>query len=59
MLQVDGKVRDRIEVEPEVGEEELRSAALASAKVQAALAGRPVARLVVVPPKLVNLVTGA
>jgi leucyl-tRNA synthetase len=59
VLQVDGKVRDRIEVDPEVGEEDLRNAALASAKVQAALAGRPVARVVVVPPKLVNLVTGA
>jgi leucyl-tRNA synthetase len=59
VLQVDGKVRDRIEVDPEVGDEDLRNAALASAKVQAALAGRPVARVVVVPPKLVNLVTGA
>jgi leucyl-tRNA synthetase len=59
VIQVDGKVRDRIEVEPEVAEEELRDAALASAKVKAALAGRPVARVVVVPPKLVNLVTGA
>jgi leucyl-tRNA synthetase len=57
VLQVDGKVRDRLQVEPEAGEDELRAAALASAKVQTALAGRRVARVVVVPPKLVNVVT--
>jgi leucyl-tRNA synthetase len=57
VLQVDGKVRDRLQVEPEAGEDELRAAALASAKVQTALAGRQVARVVVVPPKLVNVVT--
>jgi leucyl-tRNA synthetase len=57
VLQVDGKVRDRIQVAPEVPEEELRAAALASERVKAAVAGRPVARVVVVPPKLVNVVT--
>jgi leucyl-tRNA synthetase len=57
VLQVDGKLRDRLQVEPEAGEDALREAALASAKVQAALAGRQVARVVVVPPKLVNVVT--
>jgi leucyl-tRNA synthetase len=57
VLQVDGKVRDRLQVEPQAGEDELRAAALASVKVQNALAGRPVARIVVVPPKLVNVVT--
>jgi hypothetical protein len=31
---------------------------MASEKVRAALGERPVARVVVVPPKLVNLVTG-
>jgi leucyl-tRNA synthetase len=57
VLQVDGKVRDKLQVEPEAGEDELRAAALASVKVRNALAGRPVARVVVVPPKLVNVVT--
>jgi leucyl-tRNA synthetase len=58
VLQVDGKVRDRIEVATDVAEDELRDLALASDKVRAALGGRQVARIVVVPPKLVNLVTG-
>jgi leucyl-tRNA synthetase len=58
VLQVDGKVRDRIEVATDAAEDELRELAMASEKVRAALGGRPVARVVVVPPKLVNLVTG-
>jgi leucyl-tRNA synthetase len=58
VVQVDGKVRDRLPVPPDAAEEELRQLALGSERVQAALAGRQVARVVVVPPKLVNLVTG-
>jgi leucyl-tRNA synthetase len=58
VIQVDGKVRDRIEVAPDTAEDNLRELALASEKVRAALGDRPVARVVVVPPKLVNLVTG-
>jgi leucyl-tRNA synthetase len=58
VLQVDGKVRDRIEVATDASEDELRELAMASEKVRAALGERPVARVVVVPPKLVNLVTG-
>ena len=57
VIQVDGKVRDRIQVAPGTAEGDLRELALASERVQAALAGRDVARVVVVPPKLVNLVT--
>jgi leucyl-tRNA synthetase len=58
VVQVDGKVRDRIEVAPDAAEADLRELALASERVRAALGDRPVARVVVVPPKLVNLVTG-
>jgi leucyl-tRNA synthetase len=58
VIQVDGKVRDRIEVAPDASDDELRELAMASERVRAALADRQVARVVVVPPKLVNLVTG-
>jgi leucyl-tRNA synthetase len=57
VLQVDGKVRDRVEVAADAGEEQLREVALGSAKVRAAMGERAVARVVVVPPKLVNVVT--
>ncbi|MDQ1602761.1 MAG: leucyl-tRNA synthetase [Actinomycetota bacterium] len=56
VLQVAGKVRDRIDVPPSIGEDELRELALASDKVVAALNGRPVRTVVVRPPKLVNVV---
>ena len=58
VVQVDGKLRDRLQVAPDAAEADLRALALASEKVQAALAGRELRRVVVVPPKLVNLVTG-
>ena len=58
VVQVDGKVRDRLEVAADATEDDLREGAMASERVRAALGGRQVARVVVVPPKLVNLVTG-
>ncbi|HEY6709202.1 MAG TPA: class I tRNA ligase family protein, partial [Actinomycetota bacterium] len=57
VVQVDGKVRDRFQVPPDMAEAELKALALGSERVQSALGGREVARVVVVPPKLVNLVT--
>jgi leucyl-tRNA synthetase len=55
---VAGKVRDRLEVSPEIGEEELERLALASEKVQAALADRGIRKVVVRAPKIVNIVPG-
>jgi leucyl-tRNA synthetase len=59
VVQVDGKVRDRIEVDPGVDAAEIERLALGSAKVQDQLGGRPPARVVTRPPKLVNLVTAS
>jgi leucyl-tRNA synthetase len=56
VLQVGGKVRDRIEVSADSSEESLRELALAAPKVVAALAGREVRTVVVRAPKLVNVV---
>jgi leucyl-tRNA synthetase len=58
VVQVQGKVRDRIEVPADVTEEALRALALASPKVVAALDGRGVRTVVVRAPKLVNVVPG-
>jgi leucyl-tRNA synthetase len=57
VVQVDGKLRDRIQVAPDTPEADLRDLAMASDRVRAALGDRQVVRVVVVPPKLVNLVT--
>jgi leucyl-tRNA synthetase len=56
VVQVKGKVRDRLEVPPDIAEDELRRLALASPKVAGALDGREVRTVVVRAPKLVNVV---
>jgi leucyl-tRNA synthetase len=59
VVQVNGKVRDRLEVPPGIGEDELRELALAAPGVVRALAGRGVKAVIVRPPKLVNIVPEA
>jgi leucyl-tRNA synthetase len=56
VVQVDGKVRDRIEVPVDIPADQAEELALASAKVQAHLDGPP-RRVVSRPPQLVNVVT--
>ncbi len=56
VVQVAGKVRDRLEVPPGIDEDELRTQALASAAVQRALDGRGVRTVIVRAPRLVNVV---
>jgi leucyl-tRNA synthetase len=56
VVQVDGKVRDRIEVSADIGEAEARARALASEKVRLQLGGAEPARVIVRVPALVNVV---
>ena len=56
VVQVNGKVRDRIEVAVDIDEAAAEAAALASERVQAFLGGRTPERVIVRPPNLVNLV---
>src|SRR5206468_8482407 len=56
VVQVNGKVRDRVQVSTELSDEELVETAKASPKVQAQLDGQEVQQTFVVPRKLVNLV---
>jgi leucyl-tRNA synthetase len=57
VVQVNGKVRDRLELAAGTGEDALKSAALASPKAIQAIAGAPIARVIVVADRLVNVVT--
>jgi leucyl-tRNA synthetase len=57
VVQVNGKLRSRISLPAHAGEEELRTAALQDSRVQTWLEGKQVKRVVVVPKKLVNIVT--
>jgi leucyl-tRNA synthetase len=56
VIQVNGKLRDRIEAPAEAGEQELLGLARASEKVARHLDGRQIVKEIVVPGKLVNLV---
>ncbi|ROR74059.1 leucine--tRNA ligase [Bogoriella caseilytica] len=56
VVQVAGKVRDRLEVAPDIAEKELEAQALATAGVQRALDGRGVRKVIVRAPRLVNIV---
>jgi len=58
VVQVNGRVRDRIDADASLSEEELVQLALASPKVQAHLDGASVRKTIVVPRKLVNIVVG-
>ncbi len=55
-VQVNGKVRDRIEVDADADEEAVRSAAEAAPRVAEQLEGREVVKVIHVPGRLLNLV---
>jgi len=56
VVQVNGKLRDRIEAAADAPESELLELARASEKVRRHLDGKQVVKEIVVPGKLVNLV---
>jgi leucyl-tRNA synthetase len=56
VVQVNGRIRDRLHVSPDLAEEELVSLARASERVRSYLDGGEPARTIVVPGKLVNFV---
>ncbi|WP_152186248.1 leucine--tRNA ligase [Segeticoccus rhizosphaerae] len=58
VIQVQGKVRDRIEVAADMSDADLEAAALASEKIVALLDGQSVRKVIVRAPKLVNIVAG-
>ena len=59
VVQINGKVRDRLEVDADIDDAEMERLALASARVQEQLQGRQPAKVVTRPPKLVNLVVSS
>lgn len=56
VIQINGKLRGRIEVAATAGEEEIKDLALADPKIQLLLQDRPVKKIVVARQKLVNIV---
>jgi leucyl-tRNA synthetase len=56
VFQVNGKLRDKARVPIQATKEEIEKIALASARVQEFMEGKPVKKIIVVPGKLVNIV---
>jgi leucyl-tRNA synthetase len=56
ILQVNGKIKDRIEVSPNISKEELEKLGRENAEIKSALAGLQVSKVITVAPKLVNFV---
>jgi leucyl-tRNA synthetase len=58
ILQVNGKLRDRIEAPANASQSELEKLALANDRVKEFLAGKQIKKVIVVPGKLVNIAAG-
>ncbi|MDO4410748.1 MAG: leucine--tRNA ligase [Akkermansia sp.] len=56
VVQINGKLRDKMEVSKDISKEELEQLALASEKVQSFINGLTVRKVIVVPGRLVNIV---
>ena len=56
VVQVNGKVKDRIEVDEGLEQEEMKKVALESPKIKALTDGKTIVKTIVVPKKLVNIV---
>ena len=58
IVQVNGKLRDRIDAPADISEEAARELALSSARVRPHLEGKELRKSIYVPGRLVNLVVG-
>ncbi len=56
VVQVNGKVKDKIEVDEALSQDELKEIALNSPKIKELTAGHEIVKVIVVPKKLVNIV---
>ncbi|MBQ2611934.1 leucine--tRNA ligase, partial [bacterium] len=56
VVQINGKVKDKIEADESSSQEELKSIALSSEKIKELISGKEIIKTIVVPKKLVNIV---
>ena len=56
ILQINGKIRDRIEVSPSISDSELETLAMENAEIRSGLVDQSVKKVIVRAPKLVNIV---
>ena len=56
ILQINGKIKDRIEVSPNISDGELEKLAMANPEIAAAISGATISKVITRAPKLVNIV---
>ncbi|MDH4239632.1 MAG: leucine--tRNA ligase [Phycisphaerae bacterium] len=56
-VQVNGKIKDRIVVSADADDKQIESEALNSAKVKAAMGGKPAKKIIVAKPRIVSIIT--
>jgi leucyl-tRNA synthetase len=56
VVQIGGKIRDKLQVSPDISQAELEALAMASTEIIDALKGQEIRMVVVRAPKLVNIV---
>ncbi len=56
VVQVNGKIRERLEVSPDISEADLHALAMAADEVKKSIGDAAIKNIIVRPPKLVNIV---
>ncbi len=56
VIQVNGKVRSQILMDPDSDEEEIKQAAFSDERVKSYIAGKEIKKIIIVPKKLINIV---
>jgi leucyl-tRNA synthetase len=56
VIQVNGKLRSKLEVETSIDQDDLKSMAILDEKVQRFIDGKEIKKIIVIPEKLVNIV---
>ncbi len=56
ILKINGKIKDRIEVAPDISDADLEKLAMANPEIAAAIAGQTINKIITRAPKLVNIV---
>jgi leucyl-tRNA synthetase len=56
ILQINGKIKDRIEVSPNISDGDLEKLAMANPEIAATIAGQTISKIITRAPKLVNIV---
>ena len=56
VIQINGKVRDRITVPADISDEDAKTTALATEQIHSAVQNKEIKKIIVVPKKLINIV---